>query len=1169
MSKRPSVRTTGAMLALVGAFAPVWSAPAPPDLTRGGTNGVDRALTYNLGATGLRGWIHTKPDTYLDSVQGRTTAASRQILVTHVGKGTPADGVMNVDDVILGAGGRPFADDARKGIAVAIQAAETESGGGILRLTRWRAGRTEEVRLKLRVMGTYSRTAPYDCPKSRRILDEACKVLEGEPMKEDLWGAINGLALLATGKPEHVPRARDLARRMAPPTLRVELKTGMVVWDWGYRNLFLCEYFLLTGDREVLHAIREYTRALAKGQSLYGTFGHGISERTPDGRLHGSIPPYGPVNTAGLIGNLAIVMGRKCGVTDPEVDAAIDRASRFFGYFVDKGSIPYGEHLPWPYHENNGKNAMAAAFFAAQGNRDAEARYFAKMVTASYANREYGHTGQGFSYLWSALGANVGGPAAAAAFFGEASWHFDLVRRCDGSFTYDGGEQYGAGKTHDNTYHGRSSYYGLNPNATYVLTYALPLKKLHITGRDAGAAARLGPADVAEAVASGRFDVDRATKSAADLTAALGDWSPVVRGWAAEELARRPEARSMVPNLVALAEGRDARVRQGACETLGLIRDPAALPVLVRLLRHEDRWLRFKAANALKKMGDRAKPVLDDMLKAVVAIAEPPDPIAWADPVQLAHGELAEALFGGLLRHSIKDVDPALLHPAIRAVARNPDGMARMRLRHTFENLLTADDVQALAPEILDAVMTRCPADTMFGNEIRMGGFKALTKFRFKEGIEAGVHFARTQGGHGSESRTGLIMKEIAGYGSAARDALPALRELIGFFHAQCEKGEFPRGELNDRRVAAVEEAIRVIGAATDHPALRSVEGPRGAGDLDLAAMMRPAPETAKFADPAFNIWCGTMVRGDDGRCHLLYSRWRRELGHSAWVTHSEVAHAVADSPLGPYRHVDVALPPRGKEFWDGLCTHNPTVMRFGGKYYLYYMGNTGDGVAMKGLNWTHRNNQRIGVAVADRPEGPWTRFDRPLIDVSPDPGAHDALMVANPSVTRRPDGGYLMIYKAVARKGPAPFGGPVVHLAATSDSPTGPFHKHPAPVFTKEGVMFPAEDPFVWCDGTRYHAVVKDMKGHFTGRGQSLALFGSADGLDWTLAAHPFVAVTEIAWKGGAVQKLDALERPQIWLDGGRPAVLFCAAAEAKGRDGSFNVAIPLGPAAPVEAAR
>ena len=90
-----------------------------------------------------------------------------------------------------------------------------------------------------------------------------------------------------------------------------------------------------------------------------------------------------------------------------------------------------------------------------------------------------------------------------------------------------------------------------------------------------------------------------------------------MRGWAAEELAKRPEAKEMVPQLIAMAEGSDAHIRQGACETLGYIKSPEALPVLVRLLTHEDRWLRVKAANALKNMGDTAKPVIPDMLKAV------------------------------------------------------------------------------------------------------------------------------------------------------------------------------------------------------------------------------------------------------------------------------------------------------------------------------------------------------------------------------------------------------------------------------------------------------------------------------------------------------------------------------------------------------------------------
>jgi len=800
----------------------------PPDLTQ--DRNIDRELTYNLGATGLRGWIHTKPATHFDGLQGRTTAASRQILITHVGAKSPADGVLQVDDVILGVGGRPFQDDARKSFAAAIQEAEKESKGGILKLTRWRAGKTAEVQLKLRVMGTYAATAPYDCPKSKKIFEEACAALEQEPLPANWHGAINGLALLATGDEKYRPRLQKLAQEIAVKALKLD-RVGMGTWENGYRGLFLCEYYLATGDEQVLPGLKAMTLSLAKGQSMYGTFGHGYANRTPEGNLHGSIPPYGPVNQAGLPANLAIVFGKKCGVKDDEIDPAIERAAQFFGYFVDKGTIPYGEHEPWPFHDNNGKSAMTALLFGLQDRKVSEAQFFAKMTVASYRSRECGHTGQGFSYLWGALGANVGGPDATAAFFAESSWHFDLVRRSDGSFTYDGGEQYGPGKTDDDTYFGKSSYYGLSPNATYVLTYSLPLKKIVLTGKQANPACRLSQAEVAAAVTSARFDTDRKTKSLQELMAAFGDWSPIVRGWAAEEIVTRPEAESLIPELIKLAEGPDKHLRQGACETLGLLRTTDALPVLIRLLSHDDRWLRFKAAQGIRKLGVKAKPALPEILRAVAKTAEPLQPIHWDDPIQLTHGQLAAGLFTGPMADALKDVDPNLLYPAIRAIASNADGMARATLRGFFENKLSLNDVQALAPDIYSAVKTPSPADTMFGNEIRMGGFKALTKYHFKEGIEVGVLFAKTQGGHGSESRTGEIMKEISKYGSAAKPAIPELRELIGQFHAQCDRGEFPKGELNNRRVSAVEAAIKSIEAATEHPELRSIS-PGTAPDL-------------------------------------------------------------------------------------------------------------------------------------------------------------------------------------------------------------------------------------------------------------------------------------------------------------------------------------------------
>lgn len=328
-------------------------------------------------------------------------------------------------------------------------------------------------------------------------------------------------------------------------------------------------------------------------------------------------------------------------------------------------------------------------------------------------------------------------------------------------------------------------------------------------------------------------------------------------------------------------------------------------------------------------------------------------------------------------------------------------------------------------------------------------------------------------------------------------------------------------------------------------------------GKIDLAGMFQSVPETAKFIDDDWFIWGGSLVKSEsDGKYHMYYSRWPKKLGMSAWVTHSEIAHAISDSPFGPYQFKDVALSFRGRKFWDGAVTHNPTIHFFDGKYYLYYMGTTGD-LSVEDQYWEHRNKQQIGVAVAGNPNGPWQRFEKPLISVSTDSAAHDALMVSNPSVARRADGKFLMVYKASAKKLPMPRSGPVVHLTAVSENPDGPFIKQMKPVFTAKDAVFPAEDPYVWFAVNCFYAIVKDMNGSFTDAGRSLVLFYSIDGTDWKLAENPLVSKLEINWEKDTVQKVLALERPQLYIENGKPKALLCAVNEV--RDHSFNVQIPL----------
>ena len=49
-------------------------------------------------------------------------------------KGSPADGIVAVGDVILGVGGKPFSGDPRVEFGKALTAAESDAGGGKLSL---------------------------------------------------------------------------------------------------------------------------------------------------------------------------------------------------------------------------------------------------------------------------------------------------------------------------------------------------------------------------------------------------------------------------------------------------------------------------------------------------------------------------------------------------------------------------------------------------------------------------------------------------------------------------------------------------------------------------------------------------------------------------------------------------------------------------------------------------------------------------------------------------------------------------------------------------------------------------------------------------------------------------------------------------------------------------
>ena len=66
------------------------------------------------------------------------------------------------------------------------------------------------------------------------------------------------------------------------------------------------------------------------------------------------------MNQASLVCMLSMILAQECGIEDRRVTEAIKRGVEFFHYYVDKGTIPYGDHSPGiGDHDDNGRGLFS------------------------------------------------------------------------------------------------------------------------------------------------------------------------------------------------------------------------------------------------------------------------------------------------------------------------------------------------------------------------------------------------------------------------------------------------------------------------------------------------------------------------------------------------------------------------------------------------------------------------------------------------------------------------------------------------------------------------------------------------------------------------------------------------------------------------------------------
>ncbi|MFR9652082.1 MAG: glycoside hydrolase family protein [Rikenellaceae bacterium] len=295
---------------------------------------------------------------------------------------------------------------------------------------------------------------------------------------------------------------------------------------------------------------------------------------------------------------------------------------------------------------------------------------------------------------------------------------------------------------------------------------------------------------------------------------------------------------------------------------------------------------------------------------------------------------------------------------------------------------------------------------------------------------------------------------------------------------------------------------------------------------------------TASLADrgtfiletPDSTVWGCAPIYDDEGKVHVYYSKWQRE---GSWLIDSEIGHAVADHPEGPYRKLGTILDGReGK--WDRHMVHNPSVYRIDDKYVLLYISND----TTKQHRWlkdgmASENLQVVGMAIADSPYGPWKRFDKPVIDISADSMAWDSYCAVNPTMLKHPNGEYWIYYRAHDRHNDDRR---KTGLAIAKNL-EGPYVKYGDKALIDHAEYGgQTEDPYIFYYKGMFHCLIRDM-GNYDWAGN--LYLSSDDGINWSDLKRGH-------WNGAkyypVLEEKSRCERVQILWRDGEPEYLYNA---------------------------
>lgn len=388
--------------------------------------------------------------------------------------GSPADGKFKKGEIITGVNG-VFLKGKNPFVALghALTQAEATDGRMVFDVTSPEGTSRRKQTVLIPVLGTYSKTWPLNCAKSKQIIKQAAEFFADRRNCESVYagrgipGALASLFLLSTGDDSYIPSVKAYFDGFPKNVKQI----GDHTWNNGYNGIACAEYYLRTGDKSVLPIIQYYCDD-AKLRQKFGAswvhWGTGVS------------PGYvasGLMNPAGAQVLTTLLLGKECGVQVD--DDTLLGSLRYFYRFAGHGTVPYGDHRGEGGLGSNGKDGMIAATMqiatGSQGDVTIykEARqYLAMSMLTSYPVLVQGHGDEGRGDgIWRSIVScymRQDRPDQYRQAMDRLTWWHDLSREPGGSIGI-------AQLAWENGVIGASG-------AGVGLSYTAPLKTLRITG---------------------------------------------------------------------------------------------------------------------------------------------------------------------------------------------------------------------------------------------------------------------------------------------------------------------------------------------------------------------------------------------------------------------------------------------------------------------------------------------------------------------------------------------------------------------------------------------------------------------------------------------------------------------------------------------------------------